>query len=112
MEDKEKESFLQYLYLKLDKEYTESKRSLLLQDRESIYSNAYRIDLMINICEILLEGLAEFEEEELQAIFHYETILGRFYEVWMKVEDSYAEELSNFIKEVVHRDKNSERMAV
>lgn len=112
MEDNEKESLLQYLYLKLDKEYTEFKRSLLLQDRESIYSNAYRIDVMINIYEILLEGLTEFEEEKLQVIFHYKNILERFYEEWMKIEDSYTEELSNSIKDVIHRDKNSERMAV
>lgn len=76
------------------------KKRMLKRKPEKILANAYRINCMICIYEILMEKSQELESETLKTFLMMPEILALFYEAWMGKSDSFQREMESCIYEV------------
>ena len=60
---------------------------------EEIYGKSYEIECMVNISEILIEKSERMEADILKCLMVLPNVLRFFYSRWMKVGDSFMEEL-------------------
>lgn len=97
---------------KISMELSRYKRRMLKQEPEYIYQNAYQIDSMINIYEVLLEMSQKAEEEALKVMLVFPDLLVFFYRKWMKQEDSAAEELKDGMEKSIAELKDAYKKSV
>lgn len=84
----------QRLYLELQV----FKYSVLQQSKEEIYHSSYRIEIFVNIYEILMEELENLDEETMTVLIYQNgSILRFFYEEWMAGEGSIFDELKTCV---------------
>lgn len=80
-------------------EYMEFKAAMLKKSKSEIYAEAYRIDIMINLYEILVEKAEKLPDWILWNLLQQPNILNLYYELWLKKEDSCYEELLQHVEE-------------
>lgn len=87
---------------KISDELREFKESVLTKEKECIYGESYRIEVYVNIYEILME-LAEKMPETVMLLLLKQTtgIIASLYAEWLKREDSSYEELKKYVLEEV-----------
>ena len=81
------------LCLKINMEYRQYKEEQLKLNIEDVYANAYQIQSMMCIYELLLEMTEKMTEKELISLITSPRILDYLYAQWLKTEDSAEAEL-------------------
>lgn len=94
----EDEELRELFCAKISLEIRRFKENILQKDNESVYGNAFRIDGMINIYELLLEMSRKIEDKTLRKLLVFPGLLAFLYGKWLKTEDSHTEELEACLK--------------
>lgn len=79
--------------LKIGLENTYFKKKMLKQGVEVLFEQAYQIDTMLNLYELLIEMSQKMELEVLKTLLVFPNLLAFLYDRWLKEEDSHMEEL-------------------
>ena len=107
-----KERLIQRVSEKLTKELNLYKEKMLLKGTKEVFDHAYEIDSYINIYEILLTKIEYFTPAQLWGIVVVPNILSFFYERWLDVEDSRAEEMESAIDEITKTEFGTKQKLV
>ena len=107
-----KEYFTQYAYKKLEVELKAYKQKMYQLSAKEVFDHAYEIDSYINIYEILLTKIEYFTPAQLWGIVVVPNILSFFYEHWLDVEDSRAEEMESAIDEITKTEFGTKQKLV
>lgn len=86
---------------KIALEYMIFKKQLIDQGAEEVFRNAYKIDVIINLYEALLEMAESFSMGRMHYLMAVPDLLETLYEGWLEVEDSQADELNRYLKKCV-----------
>lgn len=89
----EEEELRELFCAKISLEIKRFKQDIVRNDSEKVYANAYQIDCMINIYELLLEMSQKIGEKTLKILLVFPSLLAFLYENWIKTEDSHTEEM-------------------
>ena len=84
---------------KLYGEYQKFKRELLRMGKNEVFANAYKIDIMITLYEILFEKAESLSEKVLWDMLLQPNLLETYYLRWMGKKDSHFEELLEHVEE-------------
>lgn len=93
------------LLTKLTDEYRKFKTDTLFLSKEDIYANAYKIDIIINMYEILVDLADKMKASELEKLLERKEILESFYNEWLNVEDDFYEQIGHFMIGLVKNGK-------
>ena len=95
MEEKElKELFSERLHVEL---YL-FKDSMLQKTKKEIYEASYKIEVFVNVYEILLEDTENLDSGTLRGILHWKYgILESLYEEWPGHDDNSFDELKSYV---------------
>lgn len=95
-ENKLREIFLERLHLEINL----FKDSMLQGKKEDIYSASYKIEVYVNLYEILVAEAEEMQEPLLRKLLYQRTgILDAFYEEWMEYPDGFYNEVSEYARD-------------
>lgn len=90
-----KERFLEKLHTELQ----QFKDFMMEADKETIFSESYKIDTYINLYEILVEKADSLTDTVLSILAVYDAgILAFLYQEWLKKEDGYYTELKEYVE--------------
>lgn len=84
---------------KIYEEYLEFKDKLLQKSKDDIYGDSYKIEVFVNLYEILVEKSDYLSSEILRNLLNQSVILETLYNSWMKKEDSSYDELKQHVEE-------------
>ncbi|WP_302955453.1 DUF3848 domain-containing protein [[Clostridium] scindens] len=87
--------------VKISLEYSKFKAKMLCNQPEQIYGEAYHVDCIINIYELLLEKSQKIEGKTLLRLLLFPNLLAFCYERWLKQQDSYDKEMEECITESI-----------
>ena len=95
MEEKElKELFSERLHVDL---YL-FKDSMLQKTKKEIYEASYKIEVFVNVYEILMEEVENLDIETVRGILHWRYgILESLYEEWLGYRDDSYDELKSYV---------------
>ena len=95
MEEKElKELFSERLHVEL---YL-FKDSMLQKTKKEIYEASYKIEVYVNVYEILMEEVENLDIETVRGILHWRYgILESLYEEWLGYRDDSYDELKSYV---------------
>ena len=95
MEEKElKELFSERLHIEL---YL-FKDSMLRKTNKEIYEASYKIEVFVNVYEILMEEVENLDIETVRGILHWRYgILESLYEEWLGYRDDSYDELKSYV---------------
>lgn len=82
---------------KLYLEYLKFKDDMLRKTQDEVFKNCYKIDVFLNLYEILVEKSQTFSAEVLLHLEKEENILEDLYEGWMKIDDSTYQEMCQYV---------------
>ena len=85
------------LLTKMTDEYQNFKTDMLFLSKEEIYANAYKIDIIINMYEILVDMANKMKSCEFKKLLERSEVLELLYEEWLKVEDDFYEQMGHFM---------------
>lgn len=88
-----KEELVELFISKINLECDRYKKRILRMKPEEIYKRSYQIECMVNISDCLIEKSEKMAEDILRCLLVLPSILGFFYQRWMKVGDSFQQEL-------------------
>lgn len=94
----EEEELQELFCAKISLEIRRFKQDILQKDNGNIYADAYRIDCMINIYELLLEMSRKTGSKTLKRLMAVPGLLAFLYGKWLDTEDSHTEELEACLK--------------
>lgn len=97
----EEEELRELFCAKISLEIKRFKEDIVQNDREKVYANAYRIDCMINIYELLFDMSQKIEEKTLKILLVFPGLLAFLYSRWLHTEDSHTEELQKCIEQCI-----------
>lgn len=97
----EEEELRELFCAKISLEIKRFKEDIVQNDREKVYANAYRIDCMINIYELLFDMSQKIEEKTLKILLVFPSLLAFLYDKWVHTEDSHTEELQKCIEQCI-----------
>lgn len=93
--EKIKENFIKRLY----KELQDFKQSVLAQDKQIVYGEAYKVEVVSTLYEIFLEKADTISDTVLLSLTGQSAgILETVYEDWLKKEDSSYQELEEHVE--------------
>ena len=95
MEEKElRELFLERLHIELHL----FKDSMLRKTKKEIYEASYKIEVFVNVYEILMEEVENLDIETVRGILHWRYgILESLYEEWLGHDDNSFDELKSYV---------------
>jgi hypothetical protein len=95
MEEKElKELLLETLHIELHL----FKDSMLQKTKKEIYEASYKIEVYVNMYEILMEEVENLDIETVRGILHWKYgILELLYEEWLGHDDNSFDELKSYV---------------
>ena len=95
MEEKElKELLLEKLHIELHL----FKDSMLQETKKEIYEASYKIEVFVNVYEILMEEVENLDIETVRGILHLKYgILESLYEEWLGYRDDSYDELKAYV---------------
>ena len=74
--------------------------SMMQKSKADIYSNSYKIEIYINLYEILADKAGEMKEPLLRKLLYQPSgILDAFYEEWLTRDDSFYLELHDYVED-------------
>lgn len=79
-------------------EYLKFKDDMLRKSQEEVFESCYRIDVFLNLYEIMVEKTEELPREILMRMEKQEGLLERLYKGWMKKDDSAYQELKDYVE--------------
>ncbi len=79
-------------------EYLKFKDDMLHKSQKEVFESCYRIDVFLNLYEIMVEKTEELPREILARLEEQEGLLERLYEGWMKKDDSAYQELKDYVE--------------
>lgn len=88
-----KEELIKLFCSKVNLELSRYKKRILQMPPEEIYGNSYQIECIVNIGDCLVEKSEKLSEDILRCLLVLPNLLGFFYYRWMKVGDSFQQEL-------------------
>ena len=89
-----REVFLERLHIEIQL----FKDSMLRKSKVDIYDASYRIEMFVNLYEILVELAEKMPEALIRAMVYYPGgILDAFYEEWLKKEENFYTELRDYV---------------
>lgn len=91
------EELRQLFCLKIKLELKRFNREILTLEAQEIYNQAFQIDTMIRIYELLVEISQNLDNDMLQKLLLFPDILAFLFANWLKVDDSYTDELCDCI---------------
>lgn len=97
----EEEELRELFCAKINLEIKRFKQDILRKDNETVYANAFQIDGMIRIYELLLEISQEKGEKTLKKLLVFPILLAFLYDKWLHTEDSHTEELQKCIEQCI-----------
>ena len=95
MEEKElKELFLERLHMELHL----FRDSMLQRTQKEIYEASYKIEVFVNVYEILIEEVENLNIETVRGVLHWRYgILESLYEEWLERDDNSFDELKAYV---------------
>ena len=95
MEEKElKELLLERLHIELHP----FRDSMLQKTKKEIYEASYKIEVFVNVYEILMEEVENLDSETLRGLLHWRYgILESLYEEWLGYRDDSYDELKAYV---------------
>ena len=81
----------------LYKELLLFRETVLRMEKEKIYGEAYKINVVTTLYEILVEQTETFPEQLVEQLAEKENILQLLYDTWMKKDDSFYDELCSHV---------------
>lgn len=97
----EEEELRELFCAKINLEIKRFKQNIVQNDSERVYVNAYQIDSMINIYELLLEMSQKIGKKTLKILLVFPGLLAFLYSRWVHTEDSHTEELQKCIVQCI-----------
>lgn len=97
----EKKELQELFCTKIALENQRFKQKMLKKPKEVLLEQAYQIDTMINLYELLLEESRKMKGEVLKSLLVFPNLLAFLYAGWLKKEDSHMEELEEAVRESV-----------
>lgn len=97
----EEEELRELFCAKINLEIKRFKQNIVQNDSERVYVNAYQIDSMINIYELLLEMSQKIGEKTLKILLVFPGLLAFLYSRWLHTEDSHTEELQKCMEQCI-----------
>ena len=95
MEEKELKELLSE---KLHVELYLFKESMLCKTKMEIYESSYKIEVFVNVYEILIEETENLDSETLRGLLHWKYgILESLYEEWLGCRDDAYDELKAYV---------------
>ena len=88
--------------LKINVELEEFKNKLMCKEPKDVYKDAYLIDTMINLEEVLLEKSRMLKPKELRVMIRMPNLLRFMYDEWLDVEDSRMDEFEAFVDRMIN----------
>lgn len=74
------------------------KDSILLMKKEDIFTSSYKIEVYVNLYEVLVELVEHLKEHAMRTLLNLSFgILDSFYQEWMEREDGFYFELSAYV---------------
>lgn len=74
------------------------KDSILLMKKEDIFTSSYKIEVYVNLYEVLVELVEHLKEHAMRTLLNLSfRILDSFYQEWMEREDGFYFELSAYV---------------
>ena len=74
------------------------KDSMLQRPKEDIYESSYKIEVYVNVYEILMEEVGSLDIETVRGILHWRYgILESLYEEWLGRDDNSFDELKAYV---------------
>ncbi len=107
MEDKLKSLFC----LKINVELDEFREKLINNDPQEVFDNAYLIDCMITLKEVLLEKVSVLKPKEIKIMIRMPNLLQMFYDEWLEYEDSRMSDWDDFVNQSIKRLENVDKVA-
>ena len=97
MNEKElRELFLERLHMEIQT----FKDSMLCKEKADIYADSYKIEMYINLYEILAEETDRMTEQLLRKLIHQPSgILEAFYQEWLSKDDGFYTELREYVED-------------
>lgn len=92
---------------KIYDEYAGFQKEMLRKDRADIYGEAYRIDILINLYEILLDKAETLPDAVLRILLQRSSLLETVYDRWLKKADGAYEELVQHVEEELMKSAES-----
>lgn len=93
--NKIKENFIKRLYSELQ----EFRQSVLAQDKQTVYGESYKVEVVSTLYEIFLEKADAISDTVLLNLIGQSAgILETAYEDWLKKEDSFYQELKEHVE--------------
>ena len=88
-----RELFLQRLYL----EYMLFKDSMLQKEKEDIFHDSYKIEVFVNLYEILVAYAERLQGEIIRELLRFnDSILESLFQRWQYREDTFYEDLRDY----------------
>lgn len=76
------------------------KDSMLCKEKAGIYAESYKIEMYVNLYEILAEETERMTETLLRKLIHQPSgILDAFYQEWLSKDDSFYTELREYVED-------------
>ena len=97
-----KDELMKLFCSKVNLELSRYKKRILKMSPEEIFSSSYQIECMVNIADCLIEKSEKFSEDILRCLLVLPGLLGFFYHRWMKVGDSFQQELEESLNISIH----------
>ena len=104
-----KEFMKRILYQKLNDELQRFKQEKLNQKVEEVYHAAYEIDTMIRIYEAMVEIVETMDLYLINQLLKLPEILKHIYCVWMNIEDSSTDELTECVERTLKQVKQKQK---
>ena len=93
-----KELLLERLHIELNL----FKDSMLQKEKKEIYEGSYKIEVFVNVYEILLEEAANLDMETIRGLLYWRYgILESLYQEWLTRDDGSYEELRVYVNDEV-----------
>ena len=98
--DMEEKQLRELLLERLHLEVPLFKDSMLRKSKADIYAGSYKIELYVNLYEILAVEAERMSEPLLRGLLYQRSgILDAFYEEWLTKDDSFYTELRNHVED-------------
>ena len=76
------------------------KDSILQKEKGDIYEASFKIEIFVNIYEILMEDVKELGKDGVRSLLYWRYgILESLYQEWLGREDSFYEELRDYVND-------------
>lgn len=92
------------LHGRIEAERKDFFRKVLTLSPEEIVGNAYKLDCINHLCQILHEIIDDASKSQLKTMLSREQILEWFYQNWLKENDDFYKEMKESMVRILQRE--------